>query len=112
MMINALENPIDQSRGSVDHALDSKRPNGHLCDLMFDQAEFCDRLAKLKPLLRIGHRILQCILRCPDTPCAQLETTNVQRVKSDDMAFPNFPEDILHGYLGIREDDAPCGGPL
>ena len=84
-MVNELENSIDQSCRSVNHALHCKGTNRHLCNLMFDQTELGDRLTELNSLFCISHCILQCAFCPSQSTCTQFETTDVEGVKSDHM---------------------------
>ena len=94
---------FDHSGGAVNHGLEREDADRHFAELGLDQAELAELLAERGSLFRIFRRIFQRALRAAHAGDSQRVAPGVERVERDDVAAPDFVEQIFLRYRRVFE---------
>ncbi|MNJ49112.1 hypothetical protein D3C77_443280 [compost metagenome] len=112
LVIHLCQPNIKQSCCSIHHTFQHKGTDIHLRQLLANERKGTDLTAKLGTLICILGGIMYRILGCTYTSGGQLEATNVQNVKSDQMTFTDFPQQLISRHLYILQNKRTGRGAL
>ena len=111
-VVYSRQRGINQPGGAIEHGLGDVGEDRHLGQLVLDQAEVGDGLAKSLALLGVANRFSQSVLPSPDGGGGQLEAPGVEDIEGDDVAAAHFMQQVFRRDLGVVEKNRHGGGTL
>ncbi len=100
---------VNVPRHPVQHAFARVHADGHLGQLVLDQAELGDRLAEGLPVARIANGKRERLAATALGECSQHQTAKVEDVEGDDVATPDLTQHVFHRHPHVVEIDGSSG---
>ena len=100
----AVDAGLDETRGSIEEALDGIGAHDHFAQLVFDRAERRDRLAELLSLSGVAGRLAHRRLRATVAHRAELEAREIQHVECDLVTLADFAEQVFRRNPDVLEN--------
>ena len=95
---------FDVAGAAVYHRFDRENLNGHLRQFFFHQPEIANLLAESFALLGVFRGGHQHVFRAAYAAGAQRKAAGVQDVESNDVAAPDFVQQVLLGHPTIFQE--------
>ena len=109
VLVDIRQPGFDHPYGAIGERLADIDVDGHVGELLLDQAKLRDALRPSLALLGIADSVGQGIASGTDNPGTQFEAADVQRVEGDDVAFADLSQDILNRNFAVVQNEW-CGG--